>query len=132
MPVIALHKMYILLVYNNGGEPTLLERFVQGSIHRLTNCFTHPFRGTSLEYWLFDPSGQAYTLFLTTLVGVLIWLFYSNEKLKALVVLGSAHARLEDDVLVEADIDSGQDDDGRPLPSSLGASSFAHEETPIM
>ncbi|KAG9195429.1 hypothetical protein G6011_00550 [Alternaria panax] len=121
-----------LPVYINVSEPTLFENFVQNSIDWLTHCFNHLFHGTCMEFWLLDPNGQVYTLFLNTLVVVSMWLLHTNQQLKALAYLGSAHDWLEYDVSVEGDVYGEPDEDDWPLPLSPGASPRVHEEIPIM
>ena len=104
------------------------------------------FRNTPLAYWLLDPTGQIGTMYVTTILIVLVWLFYlhfSTESLKA-TAAEIARAKVEarvNHVLHDEDLDPQRplfspirlfSNGSSPLPSSRYVESTPEEKTPIM
>ena len=116
----------------NHEPPTRLERFVQDTIDSSKGIFAYIFRGSCLEYWVLDPNGQAYTLFLAILLGASVWLFILNQNLKATVASKPEQNWPESKVADAMNIDDEEYQGDEHQPSTPRASTFSGEETPIM
>ncbi|KAI4649619.1 hypothetical protein J4E93_003939 [Alternaria ventricosa] len=116
----------------NQEPPTRLERFVQDTIDSSKGFFAYLFRGSCLEYWVLDPNGQAYTLFLATLLCASIWLFILNQNSEATAASKSEQNWPESEVADAMDIDGEGYQGDEHQPSTPRASTFSGEETPIM
>ncbi|KAI4958730.1 hypothetical protein J4E86_004335 [Alternaria arbusti] len=116
----------------NQEPPTRLERFVQDTIDSSKGFFAYLFRGSCLEYWMLDPNGQTYTLFLMTLLGVSTWLLVLNHNSKTVVASETEQDWPESEVAVEMDIDGGECQGDEHQPSTPRPLSFPREDTPIM
>ena len=116
----------------NSEPPTALERFVQDIIDSSKGFFAYLFRGGCLEYWMLDPNGQAYTLFLMTLLGVSTWLLILNHSSKTFVASEPEQDWPESEVAGEMDIDGEEYHSDEHRPFTPRPSSYPREETPIM
>jgi len=116
----------------NHRPPTRPERFVQDIIDSSKDFFAYLFRGSCLEYWLLDPNGQAYTLFLMMLLGVSTWLLILNHNSKTFVALKPEQDWPESQVAEEMDIDGEEYQGDEHQPSTPRPSSYPREVTPIM
>ncbi|KAI4643438.1 uncharacterized protein J4E78_009907 [Alternaria triticimaculans] len=116
----------------NHEPPTRLERFVQDTIDSFKGSFAFLFRGSCLEYWMLDPNGQAYTLFLVTLLGVSTWLLILNRNSKTGVASKSEQNWSESEMAGEMDIDGEEYHSDEHRPFTPRPSSYPREETPIM
>ncbi|KAI4666187.1 uncharacterized protein J4E88_010482 [Alternaria novae-zelandiae] len=116
----------------NQEPPTRLERFVQDTIDSSKGFFVYLFRGSCLEYWVLDPNGQAYTLFLMTLLGVSTWLFILNQNSEGTAASKSEQNWPESEVAEAMDIDGEGCQGDEHQPSTPRVSTWSGEETPIM
>ena len=116
----------------NQEPPNRLERVVQDTIDSSKGFFAYLFRGSCLEYWVLDPNGQAYTLFLATLLGASIWLFILNQNSEATAASKSEQSWPESEVADAMDIDGEGYQGDEHQPSTPRASTYSGEETPIM
>jgi len=116
----------------NHEPPTRLERFVQDAIDSSKGFFAHLFRGSCLEYWVLDPNGQAYTLFLATLLGASIWLFILNQNSEATAASKSEQNWSESEAAEAMDIDGEGYQGDEHEPSTPRASTYSGDKTPIM
>ncbi|KAI4706173.1 hypothetical protein J4E89_009227 [Alternaria sp. Ai002NY15] len=116
----------------NQEPPTRLERFVQDTIDSSKSFFAYLFRGSCLEYWMLDPNGQAYTLFLMTLLGVATWLLILNHNSKTIVASKPEQDWPESEVAGEMDIDGEEYHGNEHQPPTPRPSSYPRKDTPIM
>ncbi|KAI4621539.1 hypothetical protein J4E80_003909 [Alternaria sp. BMP 0032] len=116
----------------NQEPPTRLERFVQVTIDSAKGFFAYLFRGSCLEYWVLDPNGQAYTLFLATLLGASIWLFILNQKSEATAASKSEQNWPESEVAEAMDIDGEGYQGDEHQPSTPRVPTCSGKDTPIM
>jgi len=116
----------------NQEPPTCLERFVQDTIDSSKGFFAYLFRGSCLEYWMLDPNGQAYTLFLMTLLGVSTWLLILNQNSRTAVASKPEQNWPESEVAEEMDIDGDEYHGDEHQPSNPRPLSYPREEPPIM
>ena len=116
----------------NQEPPTRLERFVQDTIDSSKGFFAYLFHGSCLEYWMLDPNGQAYNLFLMTLLGVSTWLLILNHSSKTILASKPDQNWPESGVAEEMDIDGEEYHGHEHQPSTPRPSSYPREETPIM
>ncbi|KAI4946619.1 hypothetical protein J4E91_007308 [Alternaria rosae] len=119
-------------LFINSEPPTAVERFVQDTMDSFKGFFAHLFHGTFLEYWLLDPNGQAYTLFLSMMLGVSMWLLILNQNSKSVVSSKPKQNWRESEATDAMDIDGEEYHGNEHQPSTPGPSYFPREETPIM
>ncbi|KAI4694223.1 uncharacterized protein J4E84_002805 [Alternaria hordeiaustralica] len=116
----------------NQEPPTRLERFVQDTIDSSKGFFAYLFRGSCLEYWMLDPNGQAYTLFMMTLLGVSTWLLTPNQNSKTVVASKPEQDWPLSEVAEEMDIDGEGYPSDEHQPFTPRHLSFPREDTSIM
>lgn len=119
-------------LFVNSEPPTAVERFVQDTMDSFKGFFAHLFHGTFLEWWLLDPNGQAYTLFLSMILGVSTWLLILNQNPKSVVASKPKQNWRESEATEAMYIDSEEYHGNEHQPSTPGLSYFPGEETPIM